>query len=334
MHKISSAPIGKSNIRIQRLVVMVSILLLGVKLLAYYLTASVAILTDALEGIVNVVASLISLYSLTISARPRDHNHPYGHGKVEFISASIEGVMITIAGLLMIYESIGRLIDPHELKSLDIGILLVAAAGLANYLLGLLSVRTGRRNNSLALIASGRHLQSDSYSTLGIIIGLGLVLFTDWAWIDSLVAIGFGILIIFTGYKILRSSIAGIMDEADVDLLKKVIVILFAHKRENWIDLHNLRIIKYGHVLHLDAHLTVPWYLNVNEAHEEISEMEAIIVEKFGESVELFIHTDGCKDFSCKICSKKDCQVRQHDFEQTIRWDLDNVTENKSHGKS
>ena len=329
----SSMPIGKINIRIQRWVAIVSFLLLGVKLLAYVMTASVAILTDALESIVNVVASLISLYSLTISARPRDHNHPYGHGKIELISASIEGILISVAGLLIIYESIDRLIHPYALKSLDYGILLVAGAGLVNYLIGLLSVRTGQRNNSLALIASGRHLQSDAYSTVGIIIGLGLLILTQWAWIDSAVAIGFGFLIIFTGFKILRSSVAGIMDEADINLLKKVIVVLYTYKRENWVDLHNLRIIKYGHILHLDAHLTVPWYLNVHEAHQEISAMESIIIQKFGESIELFIHTDGCLEFSCKICQKTDCAVRQHHFEQAVLWDLKNVTQDKKHGQ-
>ncbi|MCB9285657.1 MAG: cation transporter [Lewinellaceae bacterium] len=321
------------NIRIQRWVAIVSFLLLGIKLLAYFMTASVAILTDALESIVNVVASVISLYSLTISARPRDHNHPYGHGKVELISASIEGILISVAGLLIIYESIDRLVHPQELRALDYGILLVAGAGLVNYLLGLLCVRTGRRNNSLALVASGRHLQSDAYSTIGIIIGLGLLLLTKLAWIDSAVAISFGLLIIITGIRILRSSVAGIMDEADISLLKKVIVVLYTQKRENWVDLHNLRIIKYGHVLHLDAHLTVPWYLNVYEAHQEISEMESIIVHKFGESIELFIHTDGCLDFSCKICEKSDCAVRQHPFEEAVPWDLKNVTMDKKHGK-
>ncbi|MBK8489603.1 MAG: cation transporter [Saprospirales bacterium] len=329
----SSVPIGIANIRIQRWIAIVSFLLLGVKLLAYVMTASVAILTDALESIVNVVASLISLYSLTISARPRDHNHPYGHGKIELISASIEGILISVAGLLIIYESIDRLIHPHELKSLNLGILLVAGSGLANYLIGLLGVRTGKRNNSLALIASGRHLQSDAYSTVGIIIGLGLLMLTQWVWIDSAVAIGFGFLIIFTGVKILRSSIAGIMDEADINLLKKVIVVLYSHKKENWVDLHNLRILKYGNILHLDAHLTVPWYLNVHEAHQEISAMESIIIQKFGESIELFIHTDGCLEFSCKICQKTDCSVRQHPFEQAVLWDLKNVTQDKKHGQ-
>ena len=324
-------PVPRQNIRIQLLIVAGSIVLLGVKLLAYYLTSSVAILTDALESIVNVVASLISLYSLTISARPRDYNHPYGHGKIELISASVEGILIIVAGMLIVYESIDRLIHPMPLQALNFGLLLVAGSGLVNYLLGYVGVRTGKKNGSLALIASGRHLQSDAFSTLGIIIGLGLLLLTGWLWIDSAVAIGFGLLILFTGFKILRSTVAGIMDEADVQLLKQVIVVLFAHKRDNWIDLHNLRIIKYGNVLHVDAHLTVPWYINVREAQAEVATLEEIIVKKFGESVEMFVHTDGCQEFSCRICRKTDCAVRQHPFEEAVTWTLENVTSDEKH---
>lgn len=209
----------------------------------------------------------------------------------------------------------------------------MALAGLINYLLGALCVRTGKRNDSLALVASGKHLQSDAYSTLGIIIGLGLLLATRWVWVDSAVAIIFGVIIIFTGLKILRSTVAGIMDEADMALLKKVIIVLYAHKRENWIDLHNLRIIKYGKIYHFDAHLTVPWYLNITEAQQEISAMEAIITKKFGESIELFIHSDGCQEFSCKICRKTACKVRQFPFVTDIPWDLKNVTQNEKHGQ-
>ncbi len=324
----------RKNIRTQTVVALSSVLLLGVKVLAFVLTASVAILTDALESIVNVVASLISLYSLTVSARPRDHNHPYGHGKIELVSASIEGILILLAGVLIIYESVDRLIHPQDLNALDYGIILIAGAGLANYLLGVLCLRTGKRNGSLALVASGHHLQSDAYSTIGILIGLFLLVITGLAWIDSAVAILFGGIIVFTGIRILRSTVAGIMDEADMSLLKKVIVVLYTNKRENWVDLHNLRIIKYGKILHLDAHLTVPWYLNITEAQEEITAMENIIVKKFGESIELFIHSDGCQDFSCRICRKASCKVRQHPFEQDIPWDLKNVTQNEKHGQT
>src|SRR5688572_10484496 len=234
---------------------------------AWYLTNSVAILTDALESTVNVVAGLIGVYSLYISAKPRDTDHPYGHGKVEFISAAVEGTLITIAGLLIIYKATMSLIYPQPIKKLDYGIILVAATALVNYIAGTICIQTGIKNNSLALIASGKHLKTDTWSTIGIVIGLILLYFTKLIWLDSIVAFIFAFIIVYTGYKIIRTSVAGIMDETDIILLNKLVNLLNDNRRENWIDLHNLRIIKYGGTLHMDCHLTVPWYLNVNEAH-------------------------------------------------------------------
>jgi divalent metal cation (Fe/Co/Zn/Cd) transporter len=145
------------------------------------------------------------------------------------------------------------------------------------------------------------------------------------------VAILFALFIIYTGYKILRRSIAGIMDEADEKLLNEMVAILDNNRRQNWVDLHNLRVIKYGSVLHIDSHLTVPWYLNVHEAHEEIDMLGKLIREKFGESLELFVHSDGCLPFQCHICSKQDCPVRQHEFEKRITWTWENVSQDKKH---
>lgn len=310
---------------------MVSILLLLVKTVAWFITGSVAILTDAFESIVNVVAGLIGVYSLYISAKPRDRDHPYGHGKAEFISAAIEGSMITFAGLFIIYKAINNLIQPHVIKELDYGIILVAFTGLVNYIAGAVCIKTGKRNNSLALISSGRHLQTDTWSTVGIVIGLVLILITDLLWLDSAIAILFALIILFTGYKILRSSVAGIMDEADTKLLKKMVQMLNANRRENWIDLHNLRIIKYGSRIHLDCHLTVPWYLNVHEAHREIDALSNLVKKEYGESVELFVHSDGCLNFSCSICTKTNCDVRKHAFEKKIEWTIENIASNNKH---
>ena len=302
-----------------------------VKIIAWYLTESVAILTDALESIVNVVAGLIGVYSLYISAKPKDYDHPYGHGKVEFISSAIEGTLITVAGFIIIYEAINNLIHPHTIKKLDYGIILVAGTAIVNYIAGSFCIRTGKKNNSLALIASGKHLQSDTWSTFGIIAGLILMLFLHYSWIDSAVAILFSFIIIFTGYKIVRSSVAGIMDEADLELLKKMVVMLNQNRQPNWIDLHNLRIIKYGGTIHLDCHMTVPWYLNVHEAHKEIDTLSGLVKNEYGESVELFVHSDGCLDFSCSICIKQDCNVRKHSFEKKIEWTMENISGNQKH---
>jgi cation diffusion facilitator family transporter len=271
----------------------------------------VAILTDALESTVNVVAGLIGLYSLYVSAKPRDQDHPYGHGKVEFISAAVEGTLIVIAGIVIIVEAVNKFIHPHPLQQMDKGLILVGVTAIVNFALGYLSIRKGKKNTSPALIASGKHLQSDTWSTVGIIAGLILIVVTGKVWLDSAVAAIFACVIIFTGYKIIRSSLAGIMDEADKKLLIEMVTILNANRRENWIDLHNLRVIKYGGTLHVDCHLTVPWYLNVLEAHVEVDALSELIRTKFGETLELFVHTDGCLEFSCSHCNKDNCHVRR-----------------------
>ena len=309
----------------------ISVLLLAVKVIAYYSTNSVAVLTDALESIVNVSAGFIGLYSLYVASKPRDMDHPYGHGKAEFISAAIEGTMIGTAGALILYKAVQHLVHPVELRQIDYGIILVATTAVVNYITGFFCLRTGKKNNSAALVASGRHLQTDTVSTVGIIAGLALLYFTGYQWIDSAVAILFGLFIIFTGYRITRSSIAGIMDEADMQLLDRLVQVLNKNRREDWIDLHNLRVIKYGSVLHVDCHLTVPWYLNVHQAHDEIDALAGLIRREFGESLELFVHSDGCLPFSCRICSKESCRERKNKFEQRIIWTLENISSNKKH---
>lgn len=309
----------------------VSIVLLSAKLLAYYFTNSVAILTDAMESIVNVAAGFIGLYSLYVAAKPRDADHPYGHGKAEFLSAAVEGTLVGVAGALILYKAVLHLIYPQTIARLDLGIWLVAGTAVVNFTMGYYSARIGKKNNSLALEASGKHLLTDTYSTLAIIAGLVLLYFTGYQWIDSVVAIIFGVFIMFTGYRILRRSIAGIMDEADEKLLAQLVELLNRSRRENWVDLHNLRVIKYGSVLHLDAHLTVPWYLNVNQAHDEIDALSSIVRTEFGELVEMFVHADGCMPFQCPICDKKECPVRQHTFIRELAWTRDNIRKDKKH---
>ena len=316
----------------QRTIAIASAVLLIAKFWAYYLTDSVAILTDALESIVNVVAGFIGLYSLYVAAKPRDIDHPYGHGKAEFISAAVEGTLVLSAGLVIIYSAAKNLLYPVPIQKLDTGIYIIGATAVINWILGFISLQRGKKNNSLALLASGKHLQTDTYSTFAIIVGLLLISFTGLMWIDGVVAIGFGLFIIYTGYKILRISLAGIMDEADMVLLEKMVDVLEKSRHDNWIDLHNLRVIKYGNVLHIDCHLTVPWYLNIHQAHDEIDALGKIIRENFGESLEFFVHSDGCLYFQCHIRKKKDCPVRQHDFKEVVDWNLDNALQNKKHG--
>lgn len=325
---------AKENYQFQKIVTVVGVLLFIIKVVAWWLTNSVAILTDALESVINVVSGFIGLYSLYLSSLPRDRNHPYGHGKVEFISASVEGGLIIMAGLIIIFEAIQNLLHPSAVGKLDYGILLVAFTAVINYILGWYAIKKGKTNKSLALVASGKHLQSDTYSTIGIIIGLILLYFTGYAWLDGAVALLFACIIIVTGYKIVRGAISGIMDETDEQLLNEVVDYLQETRRVNWIDLHNMRIIKYGSVLHFDCHMTVPWYFNIIEAHLEVDELQNDIESKFGTEIEIFVHVDDCKPFSCTLCSKFDCTERKEAFKKQIVWTVENVSKNKRHNSN
>ncbi len=322
---------AKENYKLQAGITVLAVILFSIKLYAYFITGSLSILTDALESIANIAAGFVGLYSLYISSKPSDNDHPYGHGKIEYISAGIEGTFVIVAGIYIIYMALMDFNRPAQVAKLDIGLFLIAGTGIINFIVGMVSVKTGKKNNSLQLIAAGKHLKTDTYTSLGIFIGLILMYFTGWQWLDSLIATIFACIIIFTGYRIIRTSIAGIMDEADVHILDHLVSLLNAKRKENWIDIHNLRIIKYGSKLHCDCHLTLPWYLNLNEAHAEIDSFTEIIRNEFGEAVEFFIHSDGCKEFSCRICNKKDCLVRKHPFEKKLEWTVTNISDNTRH---
>jgi cation diffusion facilitator family transporter len=325
---------SKETLRIQSWILIVAVLLFSIKIVAWYLTHSVSILTDALESIVNIIAGLVGYYSLSIAYKPRDSNHPYGHGKAEFLSAAIEGTLIMLAGVYIIYEGVEHLIHPRPLEQLHFGILLEVCSALINFVVGFLAVKKGKANGSEALEASGHHLKTDTYSTIAIIIGLVLMYYTGFRQLDSIVAIIMSIVIMIIGYRIARKSVAGIMDEADEKILGKVIDLLNRSRLPNWVDIHNLRVIKFGNVLHVDCHMTVPWFLNVRQAHKEVEALRNLIEKEFGSAMEFFVHADDCTGRCCPICIKTDCTVREHPFVKKIEWRLDNVVPNKKHDLS
>lgn len=308
------------KLTVQKRIVIISVVLFFGKLIAYFLTNSVGILTDALESTVNVLTGFISLYSISVALKPRDKNHPFGHGKIESISASVEGFLILLAGLIIIFEAIKRLFNPIEIQQLDIGIIIIAVAGLINYILGYYSIKTGRKHESIALVAGGKHLQSDTYSTIGLVIGLILLLITKIAWLDSAIAIIFGSIIIYTGYKILKETTSNLMDQADFKILKDIKDLLWKNKSINWINIHNLKLLKYGDVYHLDCDLTLPWYINISDAHKEGASLEEIISKNYPESIDFTIHTDACDSSLCKHCNIESCNYRKDDFEKEINW--------------
>ncbi len=315
---------------VQKRIVIVSVILFSGKLVAYYLTNSVGILTDALESTVNVLTGFISLYSISVALKPNDSNHPFGHGKIESISASVEGFLIILAGLVIIFEAIKRIFIPLEIKQLDIGIVIITIAGVVNYILGYYSIKTGKKHNSIALVAGGKHLQSDTYSTIGLVIGLIVLLITEIAWLDSVIAILFGSIIIFTGYKILKETTSILMDEADTKILEEITSILEENKKDYWINIHNLKLVKYGDTYHIDCDLTLPWYMNISDAHKESEAVMKAVSENYSNPIDFTIHTDACSDILCEYCKIKDCSYRKNDFKTEQPWTLRKLTNNNS----
>jgi len=310
------------KLKVQRVIALSSFIIFVGKLVAYFLTNSVGILTDALESTVNVATGFITLYSIYVATKPQDENHPFGHGKAEFLSASVEGFLIIIAGIIIIYEAVKRLFLPAEILQLDIGIVIVAVAGLFNYLLGWYSIRTGKKHKSIALISGGKHLQSDTYSSIGLVAGLLILYFTGEVWLDSLIALIFGTIIIITGIRILKETTSHLMDEADFELIKQFRNVIKEHKSDTWIDIHNFKLVKYGNAYHINCDLVLPYFLNLAQAHDEGEKLKKLVVDSFSEEIIFNLHIDECFKLYCKNCKQENCPARQEKFIEEADFDL------------
>jgi cation diffusion facilitator family transporter len=301
------------------------------KFAAYFITQSNAILTDAAESIVNVLASSFAFYSIYLATLPKDENHPYGHGKVEFFSAFVEGILIGLAGLIIILKSGHDLIYPSQITNLFNGAVIIGFTGLINMLVGYYLINVGRKHRSITLEADGKHLLTDSITSAGLVIGVVLIWITQLYWLDGVISILLGIYIVFSGYKLIRRSVGGLMDESNVGLVKDIVSILQDNREDLWIDVHNLRAQQYGSDLHIDCHVTLPYYINLNEVHKEVSDIDKMINGKTQRTAELFIHVDPCLPGCCNYCKVKNCPVRQYPFEGEIVWTVDNATKNLKH---
>ena len=317
----------------QRNVAIVGIILFVGKLYAWHLTNSDAVFSDAMESIVNIIAAFMGLYSLYLAAKPKDHDHPYGHGKVEYVTSGIEGALIIFAGIMIIVEATDSLLHGNTLQKLDWGIFIIAATALINYILGYISYKKGVKENSLVLQSSGQHLQSDTITTGGVVISLILVYLTGINWIDAAVAMVFGGYIIFIGYGIIRKALSGIMDEADLSMVARLAEFLNQNRKKEWIDIHNVRIQQYGARLHIDAHMTLPWYFELRDAHNEMEEMIKQIAANTDRNVEFNFHMDDCKTFSCEICEIFECPVRELPFVKRVEWTLESISQVDKHTK-
>jgi cation diffusion facilitator family transporter len=323
--------VNNTKIKTMRLMLIFSIVLMVIKFAAYIITHSNAILTDALESIINVVAGGFALFSIYYASLPKDENHPYGHGKIEFLSVGIEGGLILIAGGAIILKSVMAFFHPTQVNSLDIGLYISVFAGACNFFMGTYLKKKGKQHNSALMIADGKHLLSDTVSSIGLVVGLIVIYFTKLYWLDNIVAILFGAFIFHTGYKLLKESVNNLLDEADYVQLDKVIKILNDNRREKWIDMHNLRVLKYGAHLHIDAHITLPWYDKLEDSHTEVTAVENLIKEKLEGEVEFFIHADPCLPSSCPICPIINCAFRKAENVKRLDWTLENLLPDKKH---
>ncbi len=312
--EIGSETSHPSRIRAGAISVVVGAVLLGVKFYAYRITGSTAILSDAMESIVNVLAALVALGAMIVASWPADRNHPYGHGKVEFMTAAFEGGLIAFAALLIISESVGTLIRGAVVQSLDLGIAITLAAGVANYVLGWFLIRTGTRHSSLALVADGKHVQADFWTSVGVVVGLGLVLLTGKTWIDPLVAILVGVNLARTGWHLVREAAGGLLDEEDPELLREIVDAINANLVPGVIRLHYLRAIRSGNFRHVDAHLVVPEYWPVDRAHDLADELEARVTATLTGEAEIAFHIDPCEQSFCSQCDIEDCPIRVEPF--------------------
>jgi cation diffusion facilitator family transporter len=298
------------SFRAMILAVSVGASLMIVKFVAYLLTDSTAILSDALESIINVVASGFALYSIYLSDQPPDTSHPYGHGKIEYFSVGFEGALIILAAVAILYKAIPVFFRVQVIAQLNLGIILLLGTAAINLALGLFLIRIGRRARSIPLVADGKHLLTDVYTSVGVVGGLLLVKLTGWHGWDPLAACAVAINIVITGWRLLKESFGRLMDEADPELLDRIVEILNAHRRPDWIDIHQLRTRHYGAKVHVDFHLVVPRSFGLLQAHVEAEAIEEMIVDSLSEVVEAIVHVDPCEDPLCERCRQDHCQDR------------------------
>lgn len=317
--------------RLVLLSLVTGIVLMLIKFVAYFITESNAIFSDAAESIVNIVASGFAYYSIYLAAQPKDENHPYGHGKVEFFSVFVEGGMIFIAGSIILIKSIYSIFSPQPINNVEEGMYLILASSLINFAVGFYLMKRGKALRSLTIEADGKHLQVDAYSSIGLIAGLLIMKLTGLAWIDLALSFALGTFILYNGYKLLRKSISGLMDESDSEVIEEVVSILNKNRKPEWIDVHNLRVQRYGQELHIDCHLTLPNYYSLNKVHDSISDFDQMLNTNLDSKTEFFIHADPCMPECCHYCKVENCPIRSEEYSKHIEWTTINVTKNMKH---
>lgn len=276
-----------------------AVVTIGMKTVAYLLTGSVGLLSDALESVVNLVAAVLALIAIAAAAKPADERHHFGHGKAEYLSAGAEGVMILVAAGLIVYAAVDRLLNPQPLEDLGIGLAITLGATVVNGAVGVIILRQGRRHRSMALVADGKHLLTDVYTSVGVIVGIALVAVTGWLPLDSLVALAVGANILWTGFILVRNAGRGLLDHAlPREETARVLAVLrdfVSRYPAGELEFHGLQTRESGRDQFVSVHVLVPGSWSVSRAHELVEEVEAAITAELPHA-QVHTHLEPCED--------------------------------------
>jgi cation diffusion facilitator family transporter len=284
-----------SLIRFAWLAIAASIAIIGLKAYAYWVTGSVGLLADAFESVVNLVSACVALIVLTIAARPADADHPYGHDKAEYFSSGLEGGMILVAAVGITIAAIERLVNPRPLEQLGVGLLVSLIASFINFIVARVLLRAGRRHDSITLEADGRHLMTDVWTSIGVLVGVGAVLLTDWGWLDPAVAILVAVNIAWTAIDLLRRSALGLMDTALPDDEQKIICAVLDRHRGDGIAYHALRTRRAAARRFISMHVLVPGAWTVQRGHDLLERIEEEVRDKLPNTT-ITIHLEPLED--------------------------------------
>jgi cation diffusion facilitator family transporter len=276
--------------------IIASVATIAIKFLAYFITNSVSLFSDALESCVNLVAAVFALIMLTIAEKPADEEHAFGHHKAEYFSSAIEGSMIILAAFSIIWSAVPRVIHPQPLENIGIGLLIAAGASVINLVVGLILIKKGRRNNSITLEADGKHLLTDVYTSAGVFIGIGVVKLTGLIVLDGIVAIGVALNILWTGYQLMRHSAMGLLDSGIPEAERlKIIKTLESLKSLN-LEYHSLMTRQAGQRKFISIHILSPGKWTIQEGHDMLEKIEKSIRELFDVPVTVFTHLEPVED--------------------------------------
>jgi cation diffusion facilitator family transporter len=301
----------KTRIRIAVFAIVTGCLVLGLKYLAFSLSQSAALKSDAIESVANVVAAVFALGAVLFADKPADRDHPYGHGKIEHFSAAFEGGMISLAAVLIGYEAIHAMVAGTPLKNLSLALAVNFGAGVMNGALGLFLIHQGKRQQSHALIADGHHVLSDFYTTLGLAAGLLLVKATGLTILDPVLALAVCALLGFTGFKLVRTSSAALLDTEDPEVVSRLVEVINRVRPRDVVAIHELRTLRSGRYTHVDIHMVVPEYYAIAQGHELAEAFAKEVLKEAALEGELHTHVDPCLQAFCSQCGVADCPIRR-----------------------